>query len=255
MYKFVQRVDEIKKVIIQFKFVELVLDSIIILLMSFLIFQYIGIKPGWTMLVPSLVYAAIQLKYKFNHNIVKKIEELYPSLKERLSTVYDNKEEKNIVVEDLASSVLTEMEQMRYSTFISSKRLGIRVAIILALVAFMLLTASFNASMIERTGMPPSAILLPASDSIEKITGSPDTDIFNESSYTRIGNDTTGLNLYRGQVSELNIPGEKKAQEYSRLFPVEEAPIASNSGIYAETIPSIYQQIVRNYFTNLSRQE
>jgi len=109
--------------------------------------------------------------------------------------------------------------------------------------------------MIERTGMPPSAILLPASDSIEKITGSPDTDIFNESSYTRIGNDTTGLNLYRGQVSELNIPGEKKAQEYSRLFPVEEAQKASNSGMYAERIPSIYQQIVRNYFTNLSRQE
>lgn len=254
MYKFVQRVDEIKKVITQFKFVELVLDSIIILLISFLIFQYLGIKPGWTILVPSLTYAAIQLKYKFNHNIVKKIEELYPSLKERLSAVYDNKDERNIVIEDLASSVLNEMEQMRYSTFISSRRLGVRVAIILGLAAFMLLTASFNASVIEHSGMPPSPILLPSLENIEQNTGSPETDIFNESSYTRIGNDTTGLNLYRGQVSELNIPGEKKAQEYSRLFPVEEMQ-ASNSGMYAEGIPAIYQQIVRNYFTNLSRQE
>ncbi len=249
MYKFVQRVNEIRNILIRFRVIEVALDSMILFLTAFLIFPYLGIKPGWMMFVPSLIYAVIQLKCRFNTNIVKKIEEFYPALKERLSTVYDNREEKNVVVEDLASSVLTDMEQVRYSSFISTKRLGIRIAVILMLVTFMLLTAFINPSVSERASTP--AALLSSQANTDRITGSPDTDT-NESSFVRIGNDTQGLLLYRGQASELNLPGGKQAAEYSRLFPGQERPAAISSGIYGETIPPIYQEIVKNYFTNLT---
>ncbi len=255
MYKFVQQVNEIKYVLARFGIIEMALESIIIFLVSYLIFTHLGIRSGWLLPAPSLAYAVIQLRTIFNGNIVKKIEERYPSLKERLSTVYDNKEENNIVIEDLASSVVTDMEQVRYSSFISMKRLSIRVAITLLLVT-LILSSPINSSMSEGTKDSTSNTKLSSTADMNEFTGSSDADILNESSFIRIGNDKQELMIYRGTVSELNVKGEKEqVPEYSRLFPGEVQTTAPSSGAYSESIPLVYQQIVKNYFTNLTSQE
>ncbi len=255
MYKFVQRINEIKYVLTRFRIIETALDSMIVFLISFLIFPHLGIRSGWLLPVPSLAYAAIRLRTRFNGNIVNKIEEFYPSLKERLSTVYDNKEEDNIVVEDLASSVLTDMEQVRYSSFISTKRLGIRVAITLLLVT-LILSSPFNSPTSEGTKDSTSDTKLSSAVGINNFTGGSDADILNESSFIRIGNDKQELMIYRGTVSELNVRGEREqVPRYTRLFPEEEQATVPSSGAYSESIPPVYQQIVKNYFTNLTSQE
>lgn len=248
MYEFVSRVKEIKKVFTQFKIIEIALDSIIILLAVFITFTYLGVTSGWLVFVPSLIYIIIQLRYKLDQDVIKIIEERYPSLKERLSTVYDNKELSNAVIEELASSVLTDMERLRYSSFVAIKRLGIRVAIILLLVTFVLSSAIIPSSI----SGPKNILTISPAVNNNGAVDRPDTDIFNESSYVRIGDEAEGLMLYRGSVSELNVPGEgKQVSGYSGLFP----PEASSSEMYGEGIPVIYQQIVKNYFMNLSGTE
>ncbi|HLB72128.1 MAG TPA: hypothetical protein VJJ51_13890 [Candidatus Methanoperedens sp.] len=246
MYKFTLRVNEIRKVQTRFRVIETVLDSVIILLVAFLVL------PLRWIFIPSLVYIIIQLRYGFRYNIIKMIEQRYPSLKERLSTVHDHRDEKNVVVEDLAASVLADMEQVRYSSFISTKRLGIRIAAILLLVTLVLSTSIISPYLIRQTEISIPSITY--TDALERIGQGPDTDIFNESSYVRIGNETQGIVLYRGSISELNVQGEKrKAPEIPASFPGQ--PSAIPSEIYTGSVPAVYQEIVKNYFTNLSGEE
>lgn len=250
MYRFINRVDEIKKVFTHFRVIEAALDSIIILLIAFLISAYLELKPGWALFLPSLIYFLIALKYKISMNIIKLIEERYPALKERLSTIYDNREEKNVVVEDLASAVLIDMEKVKYSSFIATKHLGIRVALILLLITLVLYTAITSPPINELKNTLTAESL--STESKTDTSNDANSDIFTEPSYVRIGGDAQGLMVYRGSGGELNTPGEgKQVSEYSQLFPSE----ASSSDTYMEEIPVIYQQIVKNYFANISRSE
>jgi len=235
MYKFTLRVNEIRKVQTRFRVIETVLDSVIILLVAFIVL------PLRWIFIPSLVYIIIQLRYGFRYNIIKMIEQRYPSLKERLSTVHDHRDEKNV-----------DMEQVRYSSFISTKRLGIRIAAILLLVTLVLSTSIISPYLIRQTEISIPSITY--TDALERIGQGPDTDIFNESSYVRIGNETQGIVLYRGSISELNVQGEKrKAPEIPASFPGQ--PSAIPSEIYTGSVPAVYQEIVKNYFTNLSGEE
>ncbi len=251
MYRFVHQLNEIKKIFIQFKCIEIVLDLIIILLSGFLIFNYIGVKSMWIMSLSLLIYFVITLKINFNKNIMKIIEEHYPFLKERLSTAYDNKEEKNVMIEDLARDISTDMDKVRYSSFISTKRLGIRVVIVLLLVTIVLSSNIIISPLISEQITESFA---PESKP-DIMSGGSDANIFGEPSFVRIGNETLGLIVYSGTASEQKLPGNnKQVFDYSQLFPMEEA-IASSSQMYTEAIPVVYQQIVKNYFTNLTSLE
>lgn len=251
MYRFVHQLNEIKKFFIQFKCIEIVLDLIIILLSGFLIFNYIGVKFMWILSLPLLIYLVITLKINFNKNVLKIIEGHYPFLKERLSTAYDNKEEKNVVIEDLARDISTDMDKVRYSSFISTNRLGIRVIIALLLVTIVL---SSNVIINPRISEQITERFAPESNPDIMSRGS-GADIFGEPAFVNIGNETQGLMVYRGAGSEQNVPGDRtQVPEYSRLFPDEE-PTALSSKIYADNIPIVYQQIVKNYFANLSTLE
>ena len=255
MYKFIHRVNELKKVSYQFKVIETVLDLIITMLSGFLIFTYMGISPGWA-IIPPLIYLFIILKKnKFKNDIIFRIEERYPNMRERLRTIYDNKEQENIVIKDLASSILADMEKVKYSSFIDTRRLGLRAAIILLLVAFVLSGAVTNPAPYEpKNGLTTNPTLPSANDSLRK-DSSQEAIIFNEPSLVKIGNDSQGLIVYRGSGSEPNMPGEvQNTPEYSSLFPQEELPGATSTEAYAETIPVAYHKIVRNYFTNLTRE-
>ena len=54
------------------------------------------------------------------------------------------KNNKNVVLENLAESVLTDIEKIKYSSFFETKKLGIRIAIILLLVTFLISSSIIN---------------------------------------------------------------------------------------------------------------
>ncbi len=246
MYQPVIRIHELKNTLIRFRVVETALDAVIIFLSLFIILSYAGISSIWALLPPVLFFF-ITLKYRADANIIKLIENRYPSLRERLGALYDSRDEKNIVVDDLAASVNSDMDSVKYSSFISTSRLGIRTAVILLLVTFVLSSALTHS---PKNSMQPEgtgAVNLP------EITGSGEAgDIFEEPSVVKIGNDSREVLIYRSRGSEPNVRGDiKQVSVYSKLFP----PEASSSEIYSEAVPAIYQRIVKNYFTNLTVQD
>lgn len=247
MYQPIIRINEIRNLLIRFRVVETALDAVIIFLSLFLILSYAGVNSMWALFLPPILFFLIALKYRSDTNIITLVEKRYPALRERLGALYDNREEKNAVVDDLAASVNSDLDHVKYSSFISTWRLGIRTAVILLLVTFLLSSALTHSP--KNTMQPeyPGAVNLPESTG----TGAAQ-DIFEEPSVVKIGNEYQGILIYRSQGSEPNVRGEgKQAAGYSMLFP----PEASSSEAYSEAIPALYQQIVKNYFTNLSLQD
>jgi len=247
MYKTIIRINELKNALISFRVVETTLDAIIIFLSLFIVLSYAGISSMWALFLPPVLFFFIALKNRTDANIIKLIEKRYPSLRERLGALYDSRNEKNIVVDDLAASVNSDMDRVKYSSFISTSRLGIRTAVILLLVTFVLSSALTHSPKNPMQPESPGAVNIPES------TGSGEApDIFEEPSVVNIGNDSRGVLIYRSQGSEPNIRGDgKQVSGYSKLFP----PEASSSDVYSEAVPAAYQQIVKNYFTNLTVQD
>ncbi|HWQ95979.1 MAG TPA: hypothetical protein VN368_01270, partial [Candidatus Methylomirabilis sp.] len=167
--------------------------------------------------------------------------------------IYDNKENKNIVLENLAESVLKDIEKIKYSSFFETKRLGIRIAVIILLVTFLISSSIINPLFYEQKTDQKRITSLPLASSNE--SRNTDGNIFNDPSFVNIANDSQGLVVYRGSGSELNIPGtDKKTPAFHPAFPQDEDAAITSSQAYGEAVPLIYQQIVKNYFMNISRE-
>jgi len=253
MYKFINRVIEIKNILNHLWLIDTVLDIVIILLTGFLFIPYIGISP-YLIIIPIFLYIVVSSRYKFKKNIVALIEEKYPELNERLRTVYDNKESENVVLETLAESVLTDIEKIKYSSFFETKKLGMRIAIIFLLVTFLISTSIIN-PMHSEPKNDSTTISSPLAGNLNSKSMSPEGNIFDEPSFVSIANDSRGLIVNRGSGSELNVPGtEKKTPSIYPSFPQDEDFTSTSSQAYSEAVPLIYHQIVKNYFMNISRE-
>ncbi len=255
MYKFIYRVIEIKNILHHLWLIETLLDIVIIILASFLLTPYMGISPYW-MIIPIFLKIIISLRNKSEKNTVALIEEKYPELNERLRTIYDNKENRNVVLENLAESVLTDIEKIKYSSFFETKRMGTRIAIILLLVTFLVSISIMNPLYFDKK--TDEQKIDQERTIFSTLTGEGRNaagDIFDESSYVSIANDSEGLLVNRGSGSELNTPGsDRKTPEVYPAFPQNEDTGITSSQVYSEAIPVIYQQIVKNYFMNISRE-
>lgn len=250
MYKPIITVNELKDVLTRFRVVETALDAVILFLSLFIVLSYAGVNSMWAALLPPVLFFFIALKYRADADIIKLIEKRNPALRERLGALYDSREEKNAVVEDLAESLDSDMGHVKYSSFISTWRLGVRAALILLLVAFVLSAALTHSP--KNSQQPESQSIQSLSNKPENTGSGTSPEIFGEPSVVNIGNDSQGVLIYRGQGSELNVRGEgKQVSGYSGLFP----PEASSSDIYSVAVPAVYQQIVKNYFTNLTSQD
>jgi len=253
MYKFIYRVIEIRNILEHLWLIETVLDIVIIILAGFLLMPYVGISPYW-MIIPIFLKLIISLRNKSRKNTVALIEEKYPELNERLRTIYDNKENRNVVLENLAESVLADIEKIKYSSFFETKRLGIRIAIILLLVTFLVSTSIIDPlyfkQKINEQKIDQELTSFPASSSESQHAA-----IFDEPSFVSIANNSQGLLVNRGSGSELNVPGSDRIPPVVYpAFPQKEDGGITSSQAYGEAIPVIYQQIVKNYFMNITRE-
>lgn len=265
MYKFIYRVIEIKNILDHLWLIETVLDTAIFVLAGFLLVTYMGISPYW-IIIPIFLNIIVSFRNKSRRNTVTLIEKKYPELNERLRTIYDNKENRNVVLENLAESVLTDIEKIKYSSFFETKKLGVRIATILLLVTFLVSSSiinplyfdqkineqKINEQKINEQKIDPERTPTLTSSSESKNSGG---NIFDEPSFVSIANDSQGLLVNRGSGSELNVPGpDRKTPVVYPAFPQNEDTAISSSQAYSEAIPVIYQQIVKNYFMNISRE-
>jgi len=184
----------------------------------------------------------------------------YPGLDEPLKTAYDNRGIENVVVDDLAEMVTTEMDEIAYSSFLNRKRITSRVVLIILLALFIVSLAVANFSVAESI----DGVKLPVfgggegdvggggggGDVIEGAGTGSSGDIYGEPSVASIEGTNLDLTMYTGIGSEFSIRevSETAAQEFteSPTFPVE----ATGSGTSEERIADA--DLVGRYFEELA---
>ncbi|MDI6654960.1 MAG: hypothetical protein QME59_03655, partial [Candidatus Hydrothermarchaeota archaeon] len=119
MYEFVDKVKEIRSAILRLRIFETLLDAVVLFLFFSLIFLLLRVKVIYA-LIPSFVYFLFRAVK--SRDAFQMVEERYLNFKERLRAAYDNREKDNIIVRDLSDKISREMDSVRYSSFLNSKK-------------------------------------------------------------------------------------------------------------------------------------
>ncbi len=256
MYEFVNKLKEIKGAILRLRIFETLLDALLIFLFFCLIFLPLGIRVAYAF-IPSFIY--ILFRASRSVNTLKLIEEKYPSFRERLDTAYDNREKKGIVVKDLSDGISEEMESVRYSSFISGRRVVGKVLLCALLSIFVLLLPFSNIKLeipyipekpfgvIEKPGAEKEGVA-------ETVAGAgaatAEEDMFGEPSIAKIEGEKLSLELYPG-AGEIKLR-DVKERKFSEVQPL--AATALPVEAFSENVPQEYEEIIRAYFEKLTEE-
>ncbi len=254
-----------------FKAYEAALDALLIFMIIYVIFLFLKIDARFALLFAIGFFTYRLIKY-FKFDIISEVVRRYPKLNERLQTAYDNIGVKSLIARDLSQHVSKDMDEIiKYSSFFPARGISKKVLAIVCM-AFIMISLTFanvDQYMEESISkiLPPSPsdgsqvnqadkqinksrvnrtrIAVPGEDAGE-------SNIWGEVSIAKIEGENIDFKIYRGVSSELGMRrAETKLPEYgtSEQFPVN--AIASSG--YEENLPKVHEEVIKNYFTNLSQ--
>lgn len=205
-----------------------------------------------------VVYCVLELR-KVSY---ESIEEKEPQLRDILRTVYDNMEDKSMMMRALVEDLTARMANVQPANFFNASSAVLKVFFLLVLlIAFPLLTSyqvlfhEWGEYIGDVTGFLPNPWeddAAPLKD-FEDVVFSSTDDIYGDPSVAILGDEELTLTL---ATSLGNIDFSKPTGASSRKFVDQESlneVYASNDASYEETISRSKQQIVKEYFKQLEQ--
>jgi len=248
MYEFVDKVKEIRSAILRLRIFETLLDAVVLFLFFSLIFLLLRVKVTYA-LIPSFIY--ILFRAVKSRDSFQMVEERYPNFREGLRAAYDNREKDNIVIRDLSDKISREMDSVRYSSFLNSKKAAGKILLSIFLAFIILsITFKFDVLLVKK---PVSAVeeaqvgeALGAGG-----LGESKQDIFGAPSVAKIEGEKLSLELYPG-AGEIKLR-DIKERKFSEVQ--HSAVGVSPAEAFSEDIPGKYESIVRVYFEKLAEEK
>jgi hypothetical protein len=209
----------------------------------------------------SLIFLVIYCVYELKKVNYETIEEKEPQLRDILRTVYDNMEEKSMMVRALVEDLTSRMADVQPANFFSASRAFVKITVLLVfLIAFPLLSSyqvlfhEWGEYIGEVTQYLPSfKDDAPSQKEFEDVVFSPTDEIYGDPSVAILGDEELTLTL---ATSLGNIDFNKPTEASSRKFADQESlneVYASSDASYEETISRSKQQIVKEYFKQLEQ--
>ncbi len=250
---------EVRNAITQITLFTSLMDTLIVFLLCTLVLILVSL-PWWYGAIVAVLYGALHTirSVKRNRNLAY-VEEKVPELQEQLTTVADNVDKENAIVESLQQDVLKGMRAIRTSYFLSFGRLT-RELITLAIVSILIITAAahhiqfldFNDLLrdLGKLGEPTGPYELSGEglEFIENIS----EDIYGNKSIADLGNDEIQLQL-TPMLSDIDIGTTRppESREFTSSLPEEIK--ATTDVSFQESIPKGYQRIVKSYFREIAK--
>ncbi|MBI5253891.1 MAG: hypothetical protein HY930_05800 [Euryarchaeota archaeon] len=258
MYEFVDKIREIRSAILRLRVFETLLDAVALFLFLSLIFLLLRVKVAYA-LIPSFVY--ILLSAVKSRDALQMVEDRYPNFRERLRAAYDNRGKDNIIIRDLGDKISREMDSVRCSSFLETRKAAgkIFLSIFLALI-ILYISFEFDALLIEKPIRKPISTSEKVRAGVSKVGvgeapeagvfGEGARDIFGAPSIAKIEGEKLRLELYPG-AGEIKLRDikERKFSESPLL-----AAGASPAEAFSENVPQEYEEVVRVYFEKLTEE-
>lgn len=241
------------------------IDSMVVFLLSLLVFLLFGIHWSWSFL-PFGIFFIWNTRRKLRKLGYFNVEKKVPELKEALRTAADTVNKENEIVNALHKEVIEKMKLIKTSQFIGLGRFT-RQLILIALLSFLIIAISaldiqfFDAS---ATFGGFDTGLFGAKDGIfakiggdgkikleidgQEITILDETELYGNASLIQLGTQQLNLEL-NPFMSGVKIGDVRDAEK--RDFKDQTSPTeiqASSDKTFTEDIPKEYKTIVRTYF-------
>lgn len=251
---------EVRSAVMQITLFTCLMDTLIVFLLSTLVFILIAL-PWWYALVPMLAYGSIHTwrNLKKRQNMAY-VEGKVPELSEQLTTVADNTDKDNVIVNSLQEDVLRGMRAIKTSYFLSFGRLT-RELITLAITSVLIITAAahgvhfidFN-DLVKELGdlaKGPSGPYELSGEGMEFLENMSE-DIYGNKTLEELGSKDLELQL-TPILSDIDIGRTKppESREFSSTLPREIK--ATTDVSFQESIPKGYQRIVKSYFSEIAK--
>ncbi len=209
-------------------------------------------------LVPAIVLFLRSLYIKIKQNKILLLESKYPGLKERLRTSYDHQEASNTVVNELHSDIIGTMKDIDVNTFLTNKKLSIKVSIILVMLVSTLYFGSIGFDILDIKNMIlKSPIYNRASGFLLGAFDKPRDEVKDRDKLDKPRLITTGkeefnvsIQAYNTEldISKINNP-EKNG--FGGNYPDEVS--GASQEVYEEKIPEEYKDAVKEYFKVINK--
>jgi hypothetical protein len=195
-------------------------------------------------------------------NIFGIIETKYPSLEERLRTAYDNRNVRNTIVPGLLTYVVSATAEIHNSAVLNKKTL--RFTVLFFLTASLVTTTT---TVLEyRSTITPSDIqeviealpFIPDNQGNTPITSSVDdgdlSEIMGEPSVSIVEGEEVDLTLPPGSETGFTDTGEED-NPLSEFNPSSSYDMGMmSSSAYYEQLPEGYEDIIKSYFEEITKQ-
>jgi len=241
---------------------DIILTSVLIFLGFYLGLMLLNLNP-WYSLFPTLAYLAFLLYRDLNTNKYKIVENKYAPLYEKLRTAADNVNKENEVVDELDDEVVSDLRNVRVSSFVKIKKVSYKVLGSVILCLIILFASIYNVNfgewgidldmvknLVYKTGTGQGGEGV--GDELVSGEGGEGDEIYGEASIAQIGNQQLEIKI---KQPTLEIMGsefyEVPEKEFEETFPDEIFAIAA--GGYEEKITIENQKIVKDYFKELSK--
>ncbi|MBI2574454.1 hypothetical protein HYV82_01060 [Candidatus Woesearchaeota archaeon] len=245
------------------------LDALIVFLAAYLVLSIFNI-PAILAFSITMAYLIVETAKRASISKIRKVEEYYPRLNERLRTSAEYINAENPVVNELHQEVLTELRNVEEAEFLDDRKSFAKAGIITLLCFLVLLLA------------PVSIKLDPIDAAVEKVKaateinvsfelgkGEPtpggagggkkggaklasEDDIFGAPSIAKLGEEELKL-VIKPAGDSINIRQIKDAEESEFADSEPKEAFAVSAAAYEEKIPREQQEIVKNYFTAIAK--
>lgn len=256
MYEVLQVIREIKGELLKVSIVQSLVNSLIIFLVFYILLLPFTI-PWVAAFIPTLVFFLISLIYYAKKRNLEYVESLFPLVNEQLRTAKDNLGKDNEIIRRLNQDVINKAKRIKTSFFLNFKTLNLSIIIVIALSLSIFSVSYLN---INKINFNEFNFKNPI-DSIKKITNSntPGGGIgvgkdltYGKESVALLGNNELNLQLNPTNTElnpeDLNDP-EKKNFDTGLPQDIKSSAEAN----FKEDIPKENQEIVKNYFSQITK--
>lgn len=250
---------EVRTAVLQITLFSSLLDALVVFLISCLVLILISL-PWWYALPIALAYGSIhtQRNIKRNTNMAY-VEEKAPELQEQLTTVADNTDKENVIVQELQQDVLKLMRTIKTSSFLSFGRLT-RELITLAVTSVLIITAAAHGihfldikdtlKDLAALGKTPGAYEL-SGEGLEFVENFSE-DIYGNKTLAELGSQELQLEL-TPMLTDIDIGKTKPPESRQFTSTLPEEIKATTDVSFQESIPKGYQRIVKSYFSEIAK--
>lgn len=185
------------------------------------------------------------------------IEEKEPTLRDILRTVYDNKDNKNLIIKALVEELAIRMQEVRPANFFNHSRAFFKMFLVIIIAVSLPFISSYKVQFAQwEDAIRDFTNLIPGFDDpvqveLEEVVFSPEDDIYGDPSVALLGDEEVTVAL---ATSMSNIDFTSPTEANSRKFTDQEAAdevYATTDASYEESIAKNKQKMVREYFKNI----